>query len=726
MNDFPYRDPRLDVEKRVDDLLSRLTLSEKVGQLNQVPAIDTDFDRICELASAGKVGSLVLAWTPWAGVGHKEHLNIDGNNRAQRAAVERSRLGIPLIMGRDVVHGYRTIFPIPLGQAAAWDPGLVEEAARVAAREAASAGIHWTFAPVVDIARDPRWGRVAEGFGEDPYLCGVLARASVRGYQGDDPSDPEHIAACLKHFIGYGAVEGGRDYATVEVSDNTLRNVHLPPFRAGIEAGALTVMSAFHEIDGQPCSGSRYLLTDILRADLGFEGFVVSDWASVDELQTHGVAASPRDAAQMAFNAGVDMEMSTHCFVDHVAALVESGLIAEERLDDAVRRILRVKFRLGLFERPYADPDLSHKVVLAPDHLACARALAARSIVLLKNERRTLPIRRSVKKIALLGPLKEAQRELMGTWATDAFGEDTVSILDGIRNAAPDAVILTGGASADIDLIQASEADVVVVALGEHHMRSGENASLATLELPAGQLELVRAVRSLGKPVVIVVCAGRPLILTDIEPLADAMLYAWHPGIEAGNAIADVLFGAVNPSGKLPITFPRHVGQVPIYYGRKNTGRPADGGYKETPTTPLYCFGYGLSYTTFEFSDLRIDGVAEGIVIASAMITNVGQVDGEHVAQCYIQDVVASVARPIRELKGFQRVRLAPGESTRVEFRLGPDELSFAGRDGARRVEPGDFNVWIGSDSDLDPATAVRGSFALDSGCIIKVTPIGV
>lgn len=703
-----YSDSNHTIDVRVRDLISRMTLEEKIGQLNQMPAIEADFDKLVELAAAGKIGSLVLAWTPWAGAGgERQNLNVAENNRIQRAAVEGSRLGIPLILGRDVVHGFRTIFPIPLGQAASWDPELVEEAATIAAREAASAGVHWTFAPMVDIARDPRWGRVAEGYGEDPCLCGALAAASVRGFQGEDLSRPDRIGACLKHMIGYGAVEGGRDYNVAEISQHTLLNVYAAPFRKGINAGAVSVMAAFNEIDGEPCSGSRSILTGLLRGELGFDGFVVSDWASVDELREHGVAENRRAAARIAFDAGLDMEMSSGCYAEHLQSLVENGDISIDQIDRAVANILRVKFRLGLFENPYADPELSSRTFLLPEHRSCARKLAARSLVLLKNEDHVLPISPKAR-VAIIGPLAKAQRELMGTWTVDGFGDETVSIVDGFRNAGVDIVHVDSPVDARL-----TDVDVIVVALGEDHLRSGENASIAALDLPAGQLDLLEKLEALGKPVVAVVCAGRPLILTELTLHASAALYAWHPGIEGGNAIADVVRGIVNPSGKLPVTLPRHVGQVPIHYARKNTGRPADGGYTDIPSTPLYAFGYGLSYTTFVYSDFEVSRhsiTVSDTVEVSALVTNAGDIPGDEVVQCYIRDFVSQRTRPVRELAGFERITLEVGESKRVMFRLGAQELGYWDHCGKLIVEPGRFGVWIAPDSQFD-GREVGGEF---------------
>lgn len=697
-------------EERVEALLAKMTLEEKVGQLNQAPAPVDAVEDLCRLARAGEVGSLVLATSAYAGSEEQQVAGREQYNAVQRAAVEESRLGIPLLFGRDVVHGHRTIFPIPLGQAAAWDADLVQGAARASAVEASAAGIRWTFAPVVDIARDPRWGRVAEGFGEDPCLAGVMAAAAVRGFQGNDPAAPDSILACLKHFLGYGAAEGGRDYNTAEISDHTLRNVYLPPFEAGIAAGAGSVMAAFHEIGGVPCSGSRYLMTQLLRWEMGFSGIVVSDWNSIGELQEHGVAGDLAEAAVRALWAGVDIDMCSNAYSGHIAEAVRTGALPGGALDDAVRRVLRTKFLCGLFERPYAEvrPPAPE---IAAEHRALARRFVAHSLVLLKNDGGLLPLRKSGLKLAVLGPLADARRELCGTWAIDAVVSDTVTVLEGIRAAAPDVEIVTGGPSSDFDLVQASNADAVLMVVGEHHLRSGENASLADLQLPPGQADLIHAVRRLGKPVVAVICAGRPLVLTEIEPDVDSLVYAWHPGVEGGNAIVDVLFGDAAPTGRLPITFPRHIGQIPLYYNHKPTGRPTEGRYLDMPTEPLYPFGYGLTYTAFSYGPPALDPAVipvDGDVRISVDVTNTGDRAGEEVVQLYLRDCVAEVTRPVRELKAFQRIALAPGETRTVTFTLGPADLSYVGPDHVRRVEPGEFRVWIGGDSRAAASAAFR------------------
>jgi len=687
-----------------------MTLEEKAGQLHQAPAPIEAVSELCALARAGRLGSLVLATSAHAGSEEQQVASLDQYNAVQRAAVEESRLGIPLIYGRDVIHGHRTLFPIPLGQAAAWDADLVRDASAAAAKEASAAGIHWTFAPMIDIARDPRWGRVAEGFGEDPFLVSVMAEACVRGFQGDDPAGSESVLACLKHFLGYGAAEGGRDYNSTEITEHTLLNVYLPSFEAGIKAGAGSVMAAFHEIGGTPCSGNRQLLTGLLRDRLGFDGLIVSDWNSVGELQEHGVAESPRDAAAIALDAGVDLDMCSGAYLTHLPELVEAGIVPIEQVDNAVRRVLRTKFLCGLFERPYTERSIPSQE-FAEATMALARRLAARSAVLLKNDGSVLPLSKHRSRIAVIGPLAHARRELMGTWSIDAVDSDGVTVVEGIRAVAPDIEILTGAGPSDLDLSLASRADVVIVVVGEHHNRSGENASLADLHLPPGQTELVRAAKELGKPTIAVVCAGRPIILTDIERSADAILYAWHPGVQGGLGIADILFGGASPAGRLPITFPRHEGQIPLYYNHKSTGRPNEGKYLETLTTPLYPFGYGLTYTTFAYSSLSLDAAAisaNDTITASISIKNTGSQAGEEVVQLYIRDLVARVTRPIKELKGFQRVSLEAGETKTVTFTIGPDQLSYAGPDGRRIVEPGEFQVWIGGDSTAAQSAVFR------------------
>lgn len=703
-----YKNPAAPIPDRVEDLLARMTRGEKIAQLTQTFVHDGIREQVQAGIRQQGLGSRILAHCSLAGNVTERIAEVEDLNSLQRIAVEESRLGIPLLHARDVIHGHRTVFPIPLAMAASWDPALVEEAFAISAYEAASAGVHWIFSPMLDIARDPRWGRVIEGFGEDPYLTSRMAAGAVRGIQGPTADgqafEPGHLLACAKHYIGYSAAEGGRDYNTAEISDNTLRNIYLPPFKAAVDAGVGSVMSAFEDLNGEPASGSRYLLTELLRDTLGFQGFVVSDWASVDELVAHRVATDAREATRIAFDAGVDMDMCAECFRDHLDALVESATISEARLDDAVRRVLSAKFRLGLFERPYADPQLAPQAQFTTEHRAVAQRLAERSLVLLKNNG-LLPLAKEGRRIALIGPMAGQRRALLGSWVNDGLPSETQTLLEALRAACPQTDILSAdGPLTDEMLIVAAAADVVVLALGESNLRSGERNSLASLDLPVGQDALIEAVHGLGKPIAVVVLAGRPVKLSRAATLADAILYAWHPGSQGAAAIVGALFGDTVPSGKLPISFPRAEGQIPIHYNHKSTGRSLTQ-YHDMPATPLFPFGFGLSYTTFAYHGLEVSAAAikpgERVTV-SATVSNTGSCAGEEVAQCYMQDCVASVTRPVRELKGFARVALQPGESRRVEFVLGPDELSFYGRDGRWRLEPGDFKVGIGGDSRVE------------------------
>jgi beta-glucosidase len=645
-------------------------------------------------------------------------------------AVDESRLKIPLIFAFDVIHGYRTVFPIPLGEAASWDPAAVERAASIAAAEARAAGVHWTFAPMVDIARDARWGRIAEGAGEDPYLGSAMARARVRGFQGEDYRRPDRVVACAKHWVAYGAAEGGRDYDTAEVSERTLRSVYFPPFRAAIAAGAGSVMSAFNDLGGVPTSANPFTLGRVLRKEWGFDGVVVSDYTSVTELIPHGVAADEADAARHALAAGVDMEMVSRSYAAHVPRLVSEGKLPQAVVDEAVRRVLRIKLRAGLFDAPYADPAREAATLLKPEFRAAAREIAARSMVLLKNDRALLPLAPSIGRLAVIGALADDRAEMMGNWTGDGRAEDVVTLLAGLKAAVSPATQVTYAKGVSVDLkvlvdpaaYEASDrtgideavrvataSDAVVLVVGETGGMSGEAASRAALDLPGRQLELAQRVIAAGRPTAVVLVNGRPLAIPWLAEHAGAILEAWFPGTEAGHAVADVLFGRVNPGGKLPVTFPRTVGQVPIYYNHKNTGRPPDeknkytSKYLDTPWTPLYPFGHGLSYTEFRLSNLRVSPAAVRPVAGVAVavdVENVGRRAGDEVVQLYLRDVVASVTRPVQELKGFQRVTLEPGEKRTLRFSLASEHLGLLDHEMKWIVEPGLFRVRVATSSE--------------------------
>jgi beta-glucosidase len=722
-------------QKRFDDevraLLERMTLEEKIGQMSQVQAAVGHIpEQLRSLLKAGRIGSIL------------NEVDVEVVNELQRIAVEDSRLGIPLMMGRDVIHGFRTILPIPLGQAATFNPELVRKGARMAALEAASTGVNWTFAPMIDISRDARWGRIAESFGEDPYLTGVLGAAMVRGFQGDGFGELGNIAACAKHFAGYGASESGRDYNTTNIPENELRNVYLPPFRAAVDAGVATLMTSFSDLDGVPASGNRFLLKQVLRDEWRFDGFVVSDWASIQQLTVHGFAADDKAAAFEAANAGLNMEMATSTYRNHLPQLLESGRISMAQIDAIVSDILRVKFRLGLFENAHTNPS-EFPGIANDEHLAIAEQLARQSIVLLENRNGALPLRRDrLASLAVIGPLADDPYEQLGTWIFDGDPSLSRTPLQAVRQLLGDAVEVnyvrametsrsrtTQGFDAAVKAAEA--ADAVVAFLGEESILSGETHSRADIGLPGNQADLLAALRGAGKPVIAVIQAGRPLTLTDILEHVDALLFAWHPGTMGGPAIADVLFGVESPSGKLPATFPLMVGQEPIYYNHKNTGRPAtpedfthqddlpvrmpqsswgfasfhlDAGFK-----PLYEFGYGLSYATFEYSDIEASPpeapLGETITV-KAMVRNSGTVEAEEVVQLYVRDLVGNVTRPVRELKGFQRIRLKPGERREVAFTLLPDDLAFYGREMKRIIEAGEFHAWIGGSSAAELRTA--------------------
>lgn len=707
--------------QRVEDLLRRMTLDEKVGQLNQLsgkafltgPGSPAVRNMEADIRS-GKVGSM---------------LNIKGVEETRRvqALALQSRLHIPLLFGLDVIHGYKTVFPVPLGEASSWDLEAIETSARIAAQEASASGIHWTFAPMVDIGRDPRWGRVMEGAGEDPYLGARIAAARVRGFQGEKLGGVESVMATAKHFATYGAVTAGRDYNAADMSERMLRETYLPPFKAAADAGVATFMNAFNTLNGIPGTGNRMLQRDILKGAWGFKGFVVSDWGSVGEMVTHGYAADLPDAAAKAITAGSDMDMESNAYSSSLAALVRAGRVPEALVDDAVRRILTKKFELGLFDDPYRFSDLAREqaALSDPRHRQAERAIATESLVLLKNENGALPLRRGLRSIAVIGPLADARRDLEGGWIVESDAAHLASMVDAVRAHAGPGTRVTYAAGCDVAcrgkegfaaaLKAAAGADQVVLALGESWDMTGEAKSRADIGLPGRQGELFEALRAIGKTPVVVVMAGRPLIFENIAMEAKAILYAWFPGSEGGNAIADLLFGDANPSGKLPMTFPRNMGQIPISYQQYNTGRPVlDPGqvvyksaYIDSPNTPRYAFGHGLSYTSFAYRGLALSrtrlqagaGEGDGIEL-SFTLANTGKVAGAEVVQLYLRDPVASVVRPLEELKGFQRIVLAPGEQRRVGFRIDREMLAFYNDRMQWTAEPGKFELMVGSASD--------------------------
>ena len=705
--------PESEIDRKADDLLSRMTLREKVGQMNQL----SGGAWLTEQAAKGEVGSILNCVDP---------AEI---NAVQKAAVEQSRLGIPILVSRDVIHGFRTIFPIPLGQAATFDPEIVEKGARIAAVEATASGVRWTFSPMLDVARDPRWGRVAEGSGEDPYLDVQMGVAMVKGYQGEDLSDPTAMAACIKHFVGYGAAEGGRDYNSTMISERSLRNTYFPAFKATAEAGAATLMTSFNEIDGIPSTGNRWLLKDVLRDEWGWDGMVVTDWNSAGEMIAHGFSRDLKHTAEQAVNAGVDMDMMSYGFIQYVEELVKEGKVSEKEIDRAVRNILKLKFELGLFDNPYVDETLPAKVDYAPEHLEAAKQTAVESAILLQNKDNVLPLDKA-RTILVTGPLADAPYEQLGTWAFDGQPEHTVTPLAALRKEYD--VIWEPGLkySRDNDRSSfakvraaASRADAAVVFVGEEAILSGEAHSLSNLDLQGAQSELIAEVAKAGKPVVVVVIAGRPLTIERDLANCDAMLYSFHPGTMGGPAIADLIKGKAVPSGKTPMTFLRDAGQAPFYYNHNNTGRPCNGTetlladipiaagqtslgctsyYLDSGYGPLFPFGYGLSYTTFEYGVPAV-GTAEigmdGTLKASVELTNTGKYEATEVVQLYVRDLVGSVVRPVKELKGFRRVTLAPGETVTVEFDLPVSDLSFWNIDMEHVVEPGDFQLWIAGDS---------------------------
>ena len=722
------------VDAKVEELLAKMTLQEKVGQLNQ-------YSSTFDLTGPTPKGSVAKARYEQIQDGRVgSMLNVLGTEAtcgAQKLAVEGSRLGIPLIFGYDVIHGYRTIFPVPLGETASWDLEAIERSARIAAIEASASGVHWTFAPMVDIARDARWGRIMEGAGEDPYLGSVVAAARVRGFQGDDLASTDTIAACAKHYAAYGLAEAGRDYNTVDISMDTLHNVALPPFRAAVDEGVATLMNAFNEIGGTPATGSSYLQRDILKGEWGFDGFVVSDWGSIGEMVPHGVAEDAKAAARIAIHAGSDMDMESVAYLPWLPKLVQSGKVDEALIDEAVRRVLRVKFMLGLFDDPYGYCDEEREVTLVgelghADHHAHAREVGRKSIVLLKNEDAFLPLSRDVESLAVIGALAHDKDSPLGNWRGTGVQNSAVSLLEGVQAAVSEATEVVHVAGPDLGRGQrsfvmeleinrddttgideavaaAKSADRVVLVVGEEAFQTGEGRSQVDVGLAGVQQQLADAVLEANPNTVVVLMNGRPLAIPDLAESAPAIVEAWHLGSQAGHSIADVLFGDYNPSGKLPASFPRHVGQEPLYYNHRNTGRPGRGDglvfwshYTDAPNTPLFPFGFGLSYTTFEYGEMELSAEsisADETVDIAVTVTNTGDRAGVEVVQLYVRDLVGSVTRPVKELKGFERISLDPGESKRVTFQLGTGDLAFYNAAGHWQAEPGEFEVFVGTNS---------------------------
>lgn len=707
-----------DVEARVEALLSKMTLEEKIGQLNQLTGVGCTPDRIREIR-AGAVGSILNEVDP------------DTVNALQREAVENSRLGIPLIIARDVIHGFKTVFPIPLGQAATWNPAIAEEGARIAADEASSVGVRWTFSPMVDVSRDARWGRIAESFGEDPYICSVFGVAMVKGYQGEDLSSPNTMAACVKHFVGYGASEAGKDYNTTWIPEPHLRDVYLAPFKACADSGAATFMCSFNDINGMPTNGDSHLLRDILRGEWGWDGLMCSDWSSIQQMVPQGYCTDLRDAAEKAANAGVDMDMQSFAYISYLKELVEDGKVSAKVVDDLVRNVLRLKFRLGLFENPYVDEATSRRF-FAPASLDAARRAAEESAILLKNDNAVLPLGENVR-IAVTGPMMDARHDQNGTWVFDLEKDSTVTVLDALRDMyGADRIIAAPGLAYSRDkstagiasaVAKARTADVILFVCGEEAVLSGEAHCRTDLTLPGAQKEMLRQLKATGKPVIAVVMTGRPMEINDVVANADAILYCFHPGTMGGPAIANLLSGKVNPSGHLPVCIPKASAQQPLYYAHKNTGRPAEGmmliddipleaGQTSTGCTsfyldagdgPLYPFGYGLSYTQFSYGPVTLSSdsmpVRDGSITASCEIENTGKAKGATVPQLYIRDIAASLCRPVRELKGFEKIELAPGEKRTVTFTIASSDLAFHDASGRPVTEPGEFCLWIAPDS---------------------------
>lgn len=711
------------IEQRVDSVLKLMTLQEKIGQMTQFsanwsitgPVMSDDFK---PYLYNGLIGSIFNA------------TSVAGIRKMQQIAVDSTRLGIPILFGQDVIHGYKTIFPIPLAEACSWDLDMMTKTARIAAIEATSDGINWTFAPMVDISRDARWGRVMEGAGEDPYLGSEIGKARVKGFQGNNPQktliELNTLLACVKHFAAYGAAESGRDYNTAELSEHTLRNIYFPPYKAAIDAGAGTVMASFNDVNGVPATGSHWLMTEVLRNEWGFKGFTVSDYTGINELVPHGYAEDEKIAAQLAVNAGIDMDMTGATYIKYLSNLVEEGKVTKSTIDNAVRRILEMKILLGLFDNPYRylDEKRAEENILRPEYLETARKAVAASVVLIKNKNNILPItKEKATTIALIGPLMNDSINMNGEWAGLGDRNKSVTILKGLVDKYRETSVkflyaqgstLTGsdpGKTAEA-IDAANSADIIIAAMGEDFNWSGEAAVRSDIRLPKAQQELLSALKETGKPIILINLSGRPNDLSWEDENIEAILQAWFPGTEAGNGIADIISGDYNPSARLVMSFPRNVGQIPIYYNRKSTGRPVNlsnekidykSSYLDTSITPLYPFGYGLSYTTFEISDLKVDKTTmktnSDKITVNANISNSGSADGEVVVQLYIQDLVGSVTRPIKELKGFQKVTLKAGESKNITFNITPEELSFYGVNMKKIIEPGNFKLWIAQSS---------------------------
>ena len=700
-----YKDASADIEARVNDLVNRMTLEEKILQLNQyVLGINTVENNFGEMVKdiPVEIGSLIY---------FNDHAEV--RNAMQKKAMEESRLGIPILFGHDVIHGYRTTYPIPLALACSWNPELVRQASEVAAQEAYDCGVNWTFSPMVDVSRDPRWGRVMECFGEDPYTNAVFCEAVVKGYQGDDMSEKNRIAACLKHYVGYGASEAGRDYVPTEISDQTLWDTYLPPFEAGVKAGAATLMSAFHTISGIPASANHYILTEVLKEKWQHDGFVVSDWGAVEQLRYQGMAEDEKEATMLAFNAGIEMDMADRMYQKYLAALLEEGKVDMKLVDESVRRVLRVKFRLGLFEQPYVEEKPESEMYLLPKSLEIAEKAAAESMVLLKNENSVLPLE-DVGTIAVIGPVASDSTQHLGNWGARARAEDVVGIVQGMcEEYAGKSKILTAkgcdfegedksGFAEAVRVAKAS--DVVVVCLGHKGSWSGENQSRSTIEIPKIQEELLPAVEATGKPVVVLVTTGRPVELPRIEKKADAILQTWHSGVRAGKAIAGLLSGRYNPSGKLAMTFPYSTGQIPVYYNRRHRARTGDQGlYKDITSEPMYPFAHGLSYSTFEYGKLTVsaDKLKEGETIsAEVTVKNASQRDGLETVHWFVKDPYSHITRPVKELKYFEKKLIKAGENVTFRFEINSlRDLGFVNREGKKYLDKGEYRIMVGDQS---------------------------